>query len=218
MQKDRKRKADSHWQTNRHTDGQSEFIHFIFKGTLNQEYLLLERLVYQIHSVHWTSMSFSRRSIKRPGTVLKTVDGRTWYSGFPAFPTQQRNYFPRMYFHEKSLKLWVLRNDRMYILRNGMSRENTKRKRGKEKERKKERKREREMGEREQSCPRGRMNPWVGSGFCRVGSGWVTILPELGGSGSALRIFQFLLIIFWCLNRYESSNTTFGLIDLLWYI
>ena len=31
--------------------------------------------------------------------------------------------------------------------------------------------------------------PWVGSG--RVGSGRVTILPDFGGVGSALRIFQF---------------------------
>ena len=59
----------------------------------------------------------------------------------------------------------------------------------------------------------------VGSG--RAGSDRVTILPDFGGSGrvgSALRIFSFLLIIFWYLNRYESSNTTFGLIDFLRYL
>ena len=55
----------------------------------------------------------------------------------------------------------------------------------------------------------------------RVGSGRVTILPNFGGSGrvgSALRIFSFLLIISWYLNPYESSNTTFGLIDFLRYL
>ena len=65
----------------------------------------------------------------------------------------------------------------------------------------------------------GRMDPRVGSG--RVGSGRVTILPDFGGSGrvgSALRIFKFLLIISWYLNRCESSNTTFELIDFLRYL
>ena len=52
----------------------------------------------------------------------------------------------------------------------------------------------------------GRMDPRVGSRFCRNLACRV---------GSALRIFQFLLIISWCLIRYESSNTTFGLINLL---
>ena len=52
----------------------------------------------------------------------------------------------------------------------------------------------------------------------RVGSGHD--LPEFGGSGRVgsgqhFGFFRFLLIISWCLNRYESSNTTFGLIDLL---
>ena len=54
----------------------------------------------------------------------------------------------------------------------------------------------------------------------RVGSGRVTILPDFGGSGrvgsgrSALRIFIFYgLFLGTCMNRYESSNTTFGLID-----
>ena len=44
----------------------------------------------------------------------------------------------------------------------------------------------------------------VGSG--RAGSGRVTILPDFGGSGrvgSALRIYYFLLIISWYLNRYD---------------
>ena len=41
------------------------------------------------------------------------------------------------------------------------------------------------------------------------GSGWVTILPDF--IGSAFRDFLFLLIISRFLNRYESSNTTFGL-------
>ena len=58
----------------------------------------------------------------------------------------------------------------------------------------------------------GRMNPWVGSGR-------VTILPDFGGSGrvgSELRVFKFFLqIIPWYLNRYESSNTSFELIDFL---
>ena len=60
----------------------------------------------------------------------------------------------------------------------------------------------------------GRMDP-------RVGSGRVTILPDFGGSGrvgSALRILKFLLIISCYLNRYESSNTAFGLIDFLRYL
>ena len=57
----------------------------------------------------------------------------------------------------------------------------------------------------------------------RVGSDRVTILPDFGGSGrveSAVRIStsDFLLIISWYLNRYESSNTTFGLIDFLRYL
>ena len=64
----------------------------------------------------------------------------------------------------------------------------------------------------------GRMDPRVGSGRVgsgRVGSGRVTILPDFGGSGrvSTLDLLAFLLIISWYLNRYESSNTTFGLID-----
>ena len=56
--------------------------------------------------------------------------------------------------------------------------------------------------------PTGQMDP-------RVGSGWVTILPDFGGLGrvgSALKNFQFLLIISGFLNRYEFSNSKFGLI------
>ena len=66
------------------------------------------------------------------------------------------------------------------------------------------------------------MDPRVGSG--RVGSGdlgRVTILPNFGGSGrvgSALRIFKCFTDYFWYLNRCESSNTTFGLIDFLRYL
>ena len=43
-------------------------------------------------------------------------------------------------------------------------------------------------------------------GFCRV------------GSGQHFGFFSFLLIISWYLNRCESSNTTFGLIDFLRYL
>ena len=57
----------------------------------------------------------------------------------------------------------------------------------------------------------GRMDP-------RVGSGRVTILPDFGGSGQHFGFFSFLLIISWYLNRCESSNTTFGLIDFLRYL
>ena len=58
-----------------------------------------------------------------------------------------------------------------------------------------------------------------GSDGSAVGSGRVTILPDFGGSGqvSTSDFLVFLLIIFWYLNRYESSNTTFGLIDFLPY-
>ena len=56
----------------------------------------------------------------------------------------------------------------------------------------------------------GRMDPRIGSG--RIG---VKILQEFGGSGQHFGFFSFLLIISWCIDRYESSNTTFGLIDLL---
>ena len=65
-----------------------------------------------------------------------------------------------------------------------------------------------------QSCPRvgWTLDPRVGSGhdfagFWRVGSGWVN-----------LWILRFLLISSWYLNRYESSNTAFGLIDFLRYL
>ena len=48
----------------------------------------------------------------------------------------------------------------------------------------------------------GKMDPRVGSG--RVGSGWVTILPDFGGSGRVSTSFFlfFQLIISWYLNRY----------------
>ena len=49
----------------------------------------------------------------------------------------------------------------------------------------------------------------VGSG--RVGSGRV-------GSGQHFGLICFLLIISRYLNRYESSNTTFGLIDFHGYL
>ena len=58
-------------------------------------------------------------------------------------------------------------------------------------------------------------------GSDRVGSGRVTILPDFGGSGrvgSALRIFKFFTEYFWYLNRFESSNTAFGLIDFQRYL
>ena len=49
---------------------------------------------------------------------------------------------------------------------------------------------------------------WVRSRFCRNLAGRVE---------SALRIFPFFTDYF-CLNRYGSSNITFGLIDLLWHL
>ena len=62
----------------------------------------------------------------------------------------------------------------------------------------------------------GRMDP-------QVGSGRITILPDFGGSGRVgsgqhFGFLSFLLIIFWYLNRFESSNTAFGLIDFLRYL
>ena len=65
----------------------------------------------------------------------------------------------------------------------------------------------------------GRMDPRIESS--RVESGRVTILLDFGGWDrvrSALRICNFLLIISWDLNRYESSNTKFGLIYFLRYL
>ena len=65
----------------------------------------------------------------------------------------------------------------------------------------------------------GRMDPRVGSGWVglgRVGSRFRRILA--GRVGSALRIFYFLLVVSWYLNRYESSNITFGLIEFLRYL
>ena len=52
------------------------------------------------------------------------------------------------------------------------------------------------------------MDPRVGSDLDFAGIGRV-------GSSQHFGFFSFLLIISWCLNRYESSNTTFGLINLL---
>ena len=51
----------------------------------------------------------------------------------------------------------------------------------------------------------------VGSRFCRI---------LVGGSSrvSTSDLSVFLLIISWYLNRYESSNTTFGLIDFHRYL
>ena len=51
----------------------------------------------------------------------------------------------------------------------------------------------------------------VGSRFCRILAGRV-------GSGQHFGFFSFLLIISRYLNRCESSNTTFGLIDFLRYL
>ena len=58
----------------------------------------------------------------------------------------------------------------------------------------------------------------VGSGSGRVGSRFCRILAGRVGSGQHFGFFSFLLIISWYLNRYESSNTTFGLIDFLRYL
>ena len=49
------------------------------------------------------------------------------------------------------------------------------------------------------------------AGFWRVGSGRV-------GSGQHFGFISFLLIISWYLNRYDSSNTTLGLIDFHRYL
>ena len=59
----------------------------------------------------------------------------------------------------------------------------------------------------------GRMDPPVGSG--RVESRFCRILAGRVGSGQHFGFFSFLLIICWYLNRFESSNTAFGLIDSL---
>ena len=56
----------------------------------------------------------------------------------------------------------------------------------------------------------GWMDPWVGSG--RVGSRFCRILAGRVGTGQHFGFISFLLIISCYLNRYESSNTTFGLI------
>ena len=59
----------------------------------------------------------------------------------------------------------------------------------------------------------GRINPRVGSGrvgsrICRILAGWI----------STSEFSVFFMIIAWYLNRYEFSNTTFGLIDFLGYL
>ena len=70
-----------------------------------------------------------------------------------------------------------------------------------------------------QSCPRvgwTRGSGRVGSG--RVGSRFCRILAGRVGSGQHFGFISFLLIISWHLNQYESSNTTFGLIDFHRYL
>ena len=65
-----------------------------------------------------------------------------------------------------------------------------------------------------QSCPRV---GWIrGSGRVGLGHGFCRNLAGRVGSTSDFSVFS--LNIYWCLNRYESSNTTFGLIDLLLYL
>ena len=63
------------------------------------------------------------------------------------------------------------------------------------------------------------MDPRVGSG--RVGSGHDFARFWRVGSGQHFRFIIYLLIISsfsWYLNGYESSNTTFGLIDFQRYL
>ena len=57
----------------------------------------------------------------------------------------------------------------------------------------------------------GRMDPRVGSGHDFAGFWRV-------GSGQHFGFIIFSLIIYWYLNRYGSSNTTFGLIDFHRYL
>ena len=52
----------------------------------------------------------------------------------------------------------------------------------------------------------------------RVGSGHDFAGFWRVGSGQHFGFFSILLIISWYLNRYESSNTTFELIDFLRYL
>ena len=52
----------------------------------------------------------------------------------------------------------------------------------------------------------------------RVGSGHDFAGCWRVGSGQHFGFISFLLIISWYLNRYESSNTTFGLIDFHRYL
>ena len=67
------------------------------------------------------------------------------------------------------------------------------------------------------------MDPRVGSG--RVGSRSGRVGPGHDfagfwrvGSGQYFGLLRFLLISSWYPNRYESSNTAFGLIDFLRYL
>ena len=64
---------------------------------------------------------------------------------------------------------------------------------------------------REAELSTGRMDPWVGSGHDFAGFWRV-------GSGQHFGFLSFSLIISLYLNRYESSNTAFGLIDFLRYL
>ena len=57
----------------------------------------------------------------------------------------------------------------------------------------------------------GRMDLRVGSGHDFAGFWRV-------GSSQHFGFFSFLLIISWYLNRYESSNTTLGLVDFIRYL
>ena len=61
-----------------------------------------------------------------------------------------------------------------------------------------------------------RVDPWVGS--IRVGSGHDFVGFWRVGSGQHFGMFSFSLIIYELLNQCESSNTTLGLIVLLYDI
>jgi len=76
---------------------------------------------------------------------------------------------------------------------------------------------DRRWGQKPSSCvgvtelSTGRMDPRVGSGHDFAGFWQV-------GLGQHFGFFSFLLIISWYLNRCESLNFTFGLIDYLLYL
>ena len=59
----------------------------------------------------------------------------------------------------------------------------------------------------------GRMDPRVGVGSGHDFAGFWRV-----GSGQHFGFISILLIISWYLNRYESSNITFGLIDFHRYL